>query len=174
MVGGRAKDLISSARRWTSASVGSLGFSGSRAEAADPEPASYQYTRLLPPSSCGSWRRPHKISVEPRQRERKVKRWEGQRPRCPCNDESGSGDAAPPGVATNRAARTLPLPVWRRIGQRGRCPSRCGDKTPHGQNRTFRAGFLLRHGHNKNSGATGKTDSHKNSRMPPFSMTRTR
>jgi len=102
MVGGRAKDLISSARRWTSASVESLGFSGSRAEAADPEPASYQYTRLPPPSSCGSWRRPHEISVEPRQLKRKVKRWEGQRPRCPCNDESGSGDAAPPGVATKR------------------------------------------------------------------------
>jgi len=102
MVGGRAKDLISSARRWTSASVGSLGFSGSRAEAADPEPASYQYTRLPPPSSCGSWRRPHEISVEPRQLKRKVKRWEGQRPRCPCNDESGSGDAAPPGPAAKR------------------------------------------------------------------------
>ncbi|MBR2920537.1 MAG: hypothetical protein IKC27_04190 [Kiritimatiellae bacterium] len=81
---------------------GSLGFSGSGAEAADPEPASYQYTRLPPPSSCGSWRRPHEISVEPRQLKRKVKRWEGQRPRCPCNDESGSGDAAPPGVATKR------------------------------------------------------------------------
>ncbi|MBR3820741.1 MAG: hypothetical protein IKJ37_03870 [Kiritimatiellae bacterium] len=29
--GGRARDLISSARRWTSASVGPLGFSGSGA-----------------------------------------------------------------------------------------------------------------------------------------------
>ena len=28
------------------------------------------------------------------------------------------------------------LPVWRRIGQRGRCPSRCGGKTPHDQNKT--------------------------------------
>ena len=45
---------------------------------------------------------PHEISVEPRQRENKVKRWEGQRPRCPCNDESGSGNAAPPGVAVKR------------------------------------------------------------------------
>ena len=36
---------------------------------------------------------------------------EGQRPRCPCGGESGSGDAAPPGVKANR-------------GQRGRCPSR--------------------------------------------------
>ena len=36
---------------------------------------------------------------------------EGQCPRCPCGGESGSGDAAPPGVKANR-------------GQRGRCPSR--------------------------------------------------
>ena len=27
---------------------------------------------------------------------------EGQRPRCPRGDESGSGDAAPPGPAANR------------------------------------------------------------------------
>ena len=29
---------------------------------------------------------------------------------------------------------TSSLPVWRRIGQRGRCPSRYGGKTPHDQN----------------------------------------
>ena len=34
MVGGRARDLISSARRWTSASMGPFGFSGSGAGAA--------------------------------------------------------------------------------------------------------------------------------------------
>ena len=34
---------------------------------------------------------------------------EGQRPRCPHNGESGSGDAAPPGVEANH-------------GQQGRCP----------------------------------------------------
>ena len=125
MVGGWAKDLITSARHWTSASVGSLGFSGSGAEAADPEPASYQYTRLPPPSSCGSWRRPHEISVEPRQHERKVKRWEGQRPRCPCNDESGSGDAAPPGPAANRPMTKPTRPMTKRHEPHVR------NKTPH-------------------------------------------
>ena len=61
-------------------------------QAADSEPASYQYTRLPPPSSCGSWRRPHEIPVKPRQRESK---------------KMG-------GATTNRAAGTLPLPVQKK------------------------------------------------------------
>ena len=50
---------------------------------------------------------PHEILVEPRQRERKVKSREGQRPRCPCNNENGNENASLSGMATNRASSTF-------------------------------------------------------------------
>ena len=35
---------------------------------------------------------------------------EGQRPRCPCGGESGSGDAAPPGEAAKRPMTQIKTP----------------------------------------------------------------
>ena len=58
---------------------------------------------------------------------------EGQRPRCPYDSESGSGDAAPPGEAAKRPMTKT--------------------KTPHD-------GFPLRHGVQPNQGSNRKENKH--------------